>query len=101
MTTFTVRGTRNGSVVHVTWSDGRLTGDPPTVDLILTEAENVASIHHDDHGANAYPELRALPAEPLAAPCPAYLLIAHVLDNIRDTTGDVPTRGHGQTATPG
>lgn len=99
MTTFTVRGTRNGSLVHVTWSDGRLTGDPPTVDLILTEAENVASIHHDDHAAKAYPELHALPAEPLAAPNPAHLLIAHVLDNIHETTGDVPPGGHGQTST--
>ncbi len=99
MTTFTVRGTRNGSLVHVTWTDGRLTGDPPTVDLLLTEAELVASIHHDDHAARTYPELRNLPTEPLAEPGAAYQLIAHILDNIRDTTGEVPTRhGHGQTA---
>lgn len=90
MSTFTVRGTRNGSLVHVTWTDGRLTGDPPTVDLLLNEAEIVASLHHDDHAARAYPELRALPVEPLSDPGAAYRLIAHILDSIRDTTGHVP-----------
>ncbi|WP_214369821.1 hypothetical protein [Pseudonocardia sp. H11422] len=87
---FTVRGTRNGSLVHVTWIDGELTGDPPTVDLLLTEAEIVEVLRDDDHACRAYPELRDLPAEPLTDPLSARRLITHVLDTVRDTTGDAP-----------
>lgn len=39
ITSFTVRGLRNGSLVHVHWDHGTITGDPPTVDLLLVEAE--------------------------------------------------------------
>ena len=48
--TFTVRGTRNGSLVHVTWTDGTLTGDPPTVDLLEVQAEIADTVHDDAHG---------------------------------------------------
>ncbi|MCW2722458.1 hypothetical protein [Pseudonocardia sp.] len=88
MTSFTVRGTRNGSLVHVTWTDGALTGDPPTVDLLHTQAELVAVLHGDPHAANAYPELVALPEDPLTDSRAAYRLVVHVLDSVRETTGD-------------
>ncbi|MEN3301664.1 hypothetical protein [Pseudonocardia sp.] len=88
MTSFTVRGTRNGSLVHVTWTDGELTGDFPTVDLVHTEAELVAVLHDDPHAAGAYRELVALPGEPLADAAAAYRLVVHVLDAVRETTGD-------------
>jgi hypothetical protein len=88
--TFTVRGVRNGSLVHATWTDGRLTGDPPTVDLLCTQAELVGVIHADDVAARAFPDLAALPSEPLADPASAYRLIVHVFDAVRDTAGDVP-----------
>jgi hypothetical protein len=88
---FTVHGTRNGSLVHATWTDGHLTGDPPTVDLLYTQAELVGVVHSDAVAARAFPELAELPVEPLADAASAYQLIAHVFDTIRDTTGtDVP-----------
>ncbi|HVW45135.1 MAG TPA: hypothetical protein VHC18_27675 [Amycolatopsis sp.] len=87
---FTVHGTRNGSLVDATWTDGRLTGDPPTVDLLYTQAELVQVVHADAVAARAFPDLAALPADPLADAASAYRLIAHVFDTIRDTTGDVP-----------
>ncbi|MHA6794378.1 hypothetical protein ACVGVM_12855 [Pseudonocardia bannensis] len=97
MTSFTVRGTRNGSLVHVTWTDGELIGDPPTVDLLLTEAEIVEVLRDDDRAARACPELRDLPAEPLADPIGAHRLITYVLDSVRETTGDVPAAGRRPT----
>ena len=92
MTTFTVRGTRNGSLVHVTWSDCALSGDPPTVDLVRTQAEIVTTLHDDGRAARAFPDLGALPAEPLAVPEAAHSLICHVIDTVRGTAGDVPSR---------
>jgi hypothetical protein len=93
--TFTVRGVRNGSLVHATWTDGRLTGDPPTVDLLRTQAELVSVIRTDDVAARAYPDLAGLPAEPLADPVSAYRLIVHVFDTIRETSGEVPVDQDG------
>lgn len=87
---FTVRGTRNGSLVHVTWTDGELTGDPPTVDLLEVQAEIADSMHGDEHAARAFPMLASLPAEPLGDPASVYRLIVHVFDSIRKTEGAVP-----------
>ncbi|WP_300019163.1 hypothetical protein [Pseudonocardia sp.] len=87
---FTVRGTRNGSLVHVTWTDGTLTGDPPTVDLLEVQADIADTMHGDDHAARAFPALAALPPHPLADPSSAYRLIIHVFDSVRQTEGAVP-----------
>lgn len=87
---FTVRGTRNGSLVHVTWTDGALTGDPPTVDLLEVQAEIADSVHDDAHAARAFPALAALPPDPLTDPAGAYRLIVHVFDSVRQTEGAVP-----------
>jgi hypothetical protein len=89
---FTVRGSRNGSLVHVTWTEGgTLTGDPPTVDLLHTQAEMLATLRQDSIGRRAFPELAPeLSADdPLADPVSAQHLITHVLDSVRETLGDV------------
>lgn len=88
--TFTVRGTRNGSLVHVTWTDGTLTGDPPTVDLLEVQAEIADTMHGDEHAARAFPALAALPPDPLTDPASAYHLIVHVFDTVRQTEGAAP-----------
>lgn len=90
MTSFTVKGSRNGSLVHVTWTDGRVSGDFPTVDLLLTEAELVPILHTDAYAAKVIPDLDGMGEAPLADPVAAYRLILHVLDSVRETTGDVP-----------
>ncbi|GAA3239333.1 hypothetical protein GCM10017691_40360 [Pseudonocardia petroleophila] len=90
MSTFTVKGSRNGSLVHVTWTDGRISGDFPTVDLLLTEAELVPILHTDAYAARALPHLDGMAAAPLQDAAAAYRLIVHVMDSVRETTGDVP-----------
>ena len=92
MTTFTVKGSRNGSLVHITWTDGEISGDFPTVDLLLTEAELVPILHADAYAARAMPDLDGLAEAPLRDPTTAYRLIAHVMDSVRETTGDVPVQ---------
>jgi hypothetical protein len=89
---FTVRGSRNGSLVHVTWAEGgTITGDPPTVDLLHTQAEMLSTLRNDNIGMRAYPELaQENPTNPLDDPATAHRLIAHVLDSIRDAYGDLP-----------
>lgn len=93
---FTVRGTRNGSLVHVTWSEGgEVTGDPPTVDLLHSYVEIVERVHADAYAARAHPDLADLPADPLAEPASAHRLIQHVLDSVRVTDGCQPSDGTG------
>lgn len=90
---FRLAGSRNGSLVHVTWTDGVLTGDPPTVDLLETQAEIVTVLHADKVAARAFPDLVAgTTADPLADPASAYHLIVHVFDTVREQTGDLPDR---------
>lgn len=90
MTTFTVKGSRNGSLVHVTWTDGELSGDFPTVDLLLTEADLVPILHSDAYAARALPHLGEMTDAPLRDAAAAYQLIVHVLDSVHESTGDVP-----------
>lgn len=90
MTTFTVKGSRNGSLVHVTWTDGVLSGDFPTVDLVLAEAELAPVVHVDGYAARALPDLGDLTDSPLRDAATAYRLIVRVLDNVRETIGEVP-----------
>lgn len=92
MTTFTVKGSRNGSLVHITWTDGQISGDFPTVDLLLTEAELIPILHTDAYAARALPDLHRMADSPLADPAAAYRLITHVMDSVREATGNVP--GH-------
>lgn len=91
MASFTVRGGRNGSQVHITWTDGKLAGDPPTVDLVEVEAE-LAGLHTHDRLSWAQvvdPESK-LPADPLADPAAAWQLITSVLDTVQSAEGDLP-----------
>ncbi len=92
MTTFTVKGSRNGSLVHITWTDGEISGDFPTVDMLLTEAELVPILHADPYAARALPDLDGMADAPLRDAASAYRLIVHVMDSVRETTGDVPAR---------
>lgn len=88
---YTVRGARNGSLVHVTWTDGTLSGDPPTVDLVQVEAE-LACLHQEDRLSWARlvdPESR-LPADPVADPAACWQLIRSVLDTVQSGEGDLP-----------
>jgi hypothetical protein len=91
VTTFTVRGGRNGSQVQITWTDGRLSGDPPSVDLVEIEAELVALNPDDQQSWSAvmYPG-HALPADLLADPVMSWRLIESVLDTVQAVDGDVP-----------
>lgn len=94
---FTVRGIRNGSRVHVTWSNGVLTGDPPTVDLLEVEAVLAKERSFDPLVRELHagaPE--GFAADPLATATSAFYLIERVLDIVRDVEGDVPP-GAGAT----
>lgn len=91
MRSFTVRGSRNGSRVHITWTDGKLTGDPPTVDLVLVEAE-LALFHPEDRqswAGIAYAGA-GLSERPLSDASSAYRLINSVLDTVTGVEGDAP-----------
>ncbi len=91
MTSFTVRGGRNGSQVQVTWTDGKLTGDPPTVDLVQVEAE-LARLHPDDRlsWSRFVDPDHSLPADPLSDPTASWRLIQSVLDMVQSGEGDLP-----------
>lgn len=89
---FTLRGMRNGSLVNVTWRAGVLTGDPPTVDLIETEAEVAEQRHRDPVAAQLYVdapfgEHRRL----LDDPASARFLIERNMDIVRERLGAVPS----------
>lgn len=87
---YTVRGARNGSQVFVTWADGKVSGDPPTVDLILVEAE-LAALHPEDAKSwNQVGGFDGLHADPLSDPDSAWQLIASVFDTVSATEGAVP-----------
>lgn len=88
---FTVRGSRNGSKVHVSWTDGQLSGDPPTVDLVTVEAE-LASVEAVDRQSWAQVGFgdQVLAADPLSDADSAWLLIKSVFDTITDVDGDAP-----------
>lgn len=88
---FTIQGSRNGSRVQVTWTDGVLTGDPPTLDLLAVEAELTALHPGDRHSWAAVTDpLGGLPADPLRDPDGAWTLIASVLDSVTAGDGDLP-----------
>jgi hypothetical protein len=92
VTSFSVRGSRNGSLVRVTWTDGRVGGDPPTVDLIEVEAQ-LATIGAADERFSAWFSERygdAPPPDPLADPSAAWRLIANVIDVVNEVEGDAP-----------
>ncbi len=96
---FTIKGSRNGSRVQVTWSDGVLTGDPPTLDLLAIEAE-LASLHAGDrHSWAAVTDPQGtLPADPLRDPDAAWTLIASVLDSVTAGDGDLPVGASARLA---
>ena len=91
MTSFTIRGGRNGSRVHVTWTNGTLTGDPPTVDLLHVEAELVR-VNDDDHLSWSYAlePHHTLQGDPLTEPAAVWRLIRSVFDTIQSGEGDLP-----------
>lgn len=88
---FTVRGSRNGSQVAITWTGGKLDGDPPTVDLVTIEAE-LAKLHPGDRQSWSYLSYAndTLTEDPLADPTSAWRLIRSVVDTIRTVEGDAP-----------
>ena len=109
MQSFTVRGGRNGSQVHVRWTDGVLSGDPPTVDLLDVEAEMVSVFPSERimWGGQVDPQ-GALAANALADPESAWTLIVSVLDSVTSGEGDLPRaaqeffqRSSGPTGRPG
>jgi hypothetical protein len=85
---FSVKGSRNGSLVTVFWEPGSLAGDPPTVDLVLAQLE-VVNACLDDEVCD--PELGAIVrgggGDPLAEPWSAYALLELTLDTIRSVDG--------------
>jgi hypothetical protein len=88
---FTIKGSRNGSRVQVTWTDGVLTGDPPTLDLLAIEAELTALHTGDRHSWAAVTDPQGiLPADSLRDPEGAWTLIASVLDSVTAGDGDLP-----------
>ena len=81
ITAFTMRGLRNGSLVHVTWSDGDLSGDPPTVDLLEVEADIEAMGSLDQLAERTG---IASTAEPLGDVATAARLVYRVIDRVTD-----------------
>lgn len=90
MTSFTVGGLRNGSRVQVTWSDGRLTGDPPTVDLIEVEARLAEESRGDPLSRSLYALPGSMDDDALADPSTALILIERALDIVNQVSGDAP-----------
>lgn len=89
--TFTIRGSRNGSQVRITWSDGQLSGDPPTTDLLRVEAELVAMYPGDRQSwAHVADPESSMPADPLTDPDAAWRLMVSVLDKVTTGEGDLP-----------
>ena len=79
----------------MTWTDGDLTGDPPTVDLIQVEAE-LAVLHPDDsHSWSQVNSYGSLGEHPLADPDVAWQLISSVLDTVTAVDGDAPEAAVG------
>ena|ERR1700728_2930601 len=87
-TSFVVRGLRNGSVVSVAWRDGRLTGDPPTVDLIVVETALVAANRLDSHFAGAVGFDIETDGPLLADPVAAFSLVERVVDRITEVVAE-------------
>jgi hypothetical protein len=99
VTTFTIRGGRNGSQVHVTWTDGTLSGDPPTVDLVEVEAE-LARMNPRDRQSWSHvvdPD-GELPPDPLGDPTATWRLIRSVIDNVQTGSGDLPAEAAAEIA---
>jgi hypothetical protein len=89
-TSFTVRGSRNGSRVFVTWTDGQMSGDTPTIDLLEVEAEMIRVNPGDRKSWGRLMNLNGLPADPLSNPNSAYVLMVSVFDSIHEVEGDTP-----------
>ena len=86
-TAFTVRGSRNGSLVEVTWSGGALSGDFPTCDLVEVQAAMAVGAQGDPaYGREVSALYGQLPQEPLDDPEATYRVVEQVLDAIRDVT---------------
>ena len=84
-TSFTVRGTRNGSVVVVRWDEGRLSGDPPTLDLIEVEADLTACSGHDPL-VQRTPGVAHAGRGNLHDPQDAFAVVCHVFDRVNDVS---------------
>lgn len=87
---FTVRGTRNGSLVTLTWQDGRLVGDYPTIDLIEVHVAIAEAASDDTRMAKYFADVGPGGGNALEDPVVAYRLIVAVLDTVRDVSGDPP-----------
>lgn len=82
---FTVRGSRNGSLVEVTWAAGELRGDFPTCDLVEVQAAMAMGAQGDPaYGREVRALYGELPDDPLADPEATYRVVEQVLDTIRD-----------------
>jgi hypothetical protein len=97
MASFTIRGSRNGSQVHVTWTDGTLAGDPSTVDLLYVE-EELARLNQGDHQSwsHVVDPRQSLPEDPLTEPAAVWRLIRSVFDTIQSGEGDLPADAAAQ-----
>ncbi len=87
--TFTLRGIRNGSLVAVTWVNGVLDGDPPTVDLVEVEADLAVAGRADPlverlHGAG---HRSGTAADLLGDPDAALELVRQVVDRVTEVVG--------------
>lgn len=98
---FTVRGSRNGSQVNISWTGGKLGGDPPTVDLVTVEAE-LAKLHPGDHQSWSHitDADGTLAHDPLADPTSAWRLIRSVVDTISTVEGDAPESALAEAGRP-
>jgi hypothetical protein len=83
-TSFKVLGVRNGSVVSVTWDQGSVRGDPPTIDLIEIELELADVGRQDPNFTSAGLLMSDGEGDILADPERALGLIRHVLDRVTE-----------------
>lgn len=83
---FTVTGHLAGAAATVTWTNGRLTGDPWAVRAVL---ERARSLEGTDIGPIEGPYTNRLH---MRTPIGAITVIAETFDAVDDVTGDVPER---------
>lgn len=80
---FTVRGMRNGSLVHVTWVDGAISGDPPTVDLVEVACDILRESADDPLVRRMEDRRVERGADPLSDAGSALAVIASVFDRVQ------------------
>lgn len=82
---FTIKGTFGNRTVEITWEDGKLTGPPEVVQIIKADAK---VLEREDVGPVGGPFTRT---KHLSNPLSASIIIREVLDEVLESSGNVPS----------